>query len=307
MLSILLLLGAICPALGAAVPTMFRRDVPATLLEAFNRFSQFEAASNCHANHNQASAGAPVYCDPGFCPLVRAADTQIIKPFWGLKGDTTGYLALDRTNKLIILAYRGTVSDENGLTDLQFQHVDASSVCAGCKAHTGFWQASSESMTTLLPQIKSAAKDNKDYKIVFVGHSLGGALATLSAVTMRKLGHTVDLYTFGAPSVGNLELADYITAQGMGANYRITHLNDEVPKVLYKAHRSPILSLLVPEYSQSSPEYWITSGNNVSVAMSDIQVIQGVNSEAGNLGTSGPITLEAHGWYMGNMSVCAQI
>jgi hypothetical protein len=104
-----------------------------------------------------------------------------------------------------------------------------------------------------------------------------------------------------------LELADYITAQGMGANYRITHLNDEVPKVLYKAHRSPILSLLVPEYSQSSPEYWITSGNNVSVAMSDIQVIQGVNSEAGNLGTSGPITLEAHGWYMGNMSVCAQI
>jgi pimeloyl-ACP methyl ester carboxylesterase len=110
-----------------------------------------------------------------------------------LKGDTTGYLALDRTNKLIILAYRGTVSDENGLTDLQFQHVDASSVCAGCKAHTGFWQASSESMTTLLPQIKSAAKDNKDYKIVFVGHSLGGALATLSAVTMRKLGHTVDL------------------------------------------------------------------------------------------------------------------
>ncbi|KAF7594838.1 hypothetical protein BBP40_008168 [Aspergillus hancockii] len=306
MFSILLLLGAICPTLGAAVPTALRRDVSAPVLEAFNRFSQFEAASNCHANHNVNSTGAAVYCDPGFCPLVKAADTQIVEPFWGLKGDTTGYLALDNTNKLIILAYRGTVSDENGLTDLKFQHVDASSVCEGCKAHQGFWEAVTDSMTTLLPKIESVANEHKDYKIVFVGHSLGGALATLSGVTMRNRGHTVDVYTFGAPSVGNQAFAEYITNQGPGVNYRITHTYDEVPKVLYRSHRNPILGLLVPEYSQSSPEYWITAPNNVSVAMTDIQVIQGVNNEAGNLGTT-KVSLEPHGWYMGNMSVCAQI
>lgn len=177
------------------------------------------------------------------------------------------------------------MSDENGQTDLQFFHTDASAACAGCKAHVGFWEASNAAIASLQPKVEKAAKQNPD---------------------LRNAGHVVDLYTFGAPSVGNLAFAEFITQQTSGTNYRITHLNDEVPKVLYKAHKNLILGILVPEYSQTSPEYWITSGNGVPVGGADITVVEGINNEAGNLGTM-EVTMEPHGWYMGSMSVCAEI
>ncbi|KAE8149568.1 alpha/beta-hydrolase [Aspergillus avenaceus] len=306
MVSLRVLFGLL-PALGAAVPSAaLRRDVSSPLLEEFNRFSQYTAASNCLANHNGSSAGSPVYCDAGFCPLIKEADTEIIKGFWGLSpGDTTGYLALDRTQKLIVLAFRGTVSDENGWTDLMLGYTDAATACDGCKAHKGFWGASTAAMDNLTSTIDTAVAQNSDYKLVVTGHSLGGAIATLAAVRLRNAGHTLDLYTFGAPSVGNLAFAQYITDQGSGNNYRLTHGPDEVPKVLYKTSRHWLFHILVPEYSQSSPEYWITSGVGVSVAESDIKFIEGVNNETGNLGTQ-EVTMAPHGWYMGNMSVCAQ-
>lgn len=48
-------------------------------------------------------------------------------------------------------------------------------------------------MDILLPKVEEALRANPDYRIVLTGHSLGGALATLGAVTLRNAGHTVDL------------------------------------------------------------------------------------------------------------------
>lgn len=85
------------------------------------------------------------------------------------------------------------MSNENGETDLKFRHVDASDACAGCKAHEGFWGASNAAIEELKSSVESAAKENPEYKIIIVGHSLGGALATLGAVSLRNSGHTVDM------------------------------------------------------------------------------------------------------------------
>lgn len=123
-------------------------------------------------------------------------------------GDTTGYLALDHSQKRILLVFRGTVSDENGETDLKFGQVDASDACTGCKAHEGFWGASNAAMKELQSSVESAAKENPDYAITLVGHSLGGALATLGAVSLRNAGHTVDM-------VGDIE-ADHRNARFSG-------------------------------------------------------------------------------------------
>ncbi|KAJ5819991.1 hypothetical protein N7474_005582, partial [Penicillium riverlandense] len=262
--------------------------------------TQYSSAAHCAANHNVSSAGLPVYCDPGNCPSVHEADTEIINPFWDLQpGDVAGYLAVDRTNNLIVLSFRGTVSNENKLTDLEFQQVDASSLCSGCYAHRGFWEASSSAFKILNPALKAVMTKYPNFDLIVTGHSLGGALATLQAVLLKADGHQLDMYTFGAPSVGNRMLAEFITSQGLGKNYRLTHTDDEVPKVLYQASRAVLLDIIVPEYSQSSPEYWITSPNGISVTTSDIQVIHGVDNTAGNLGQPG-FDMSAHDWYMIN-------
>lgn len=56
-------------------------------------------------------------------------------------------------------------------------------------------------------------------------------------------------------------------------------------------------------FSQPSPEYWITSGTGASVTASDIEVIEGINSTAGNAGEA-TVSVLAHLWYFFAISEC---
>lgn len=91
--------------------------------------------------------------------------------------------------------------------------------------------------------------------------------------------------------MGNLALAQYIT--NVDTLWRTTHTDDEVPK----------LPPTTAGFSHSSPEYWITSGDNVTVTTTDIQVIQGVDSTNGNAGTTTSST-SAHNWYLEYIDEC---
>ena len=56
--------------------------------------------------------------------------------------------------------------------------------------------------------------NNKDYQIIFVGHSLGGAMATLSSFycfDQNIIKAEPVLLTFGQPRVGNELFAKYFT------------------------------------------------------------------------------------------------
>jgi len=103
--------------------------------------------------------------------------------------------------------------------------------------------------------ITQARAEHPDYKIVATGHSLGGALASLAAGVLRSQGVTVDLYTYGAPKVGLEGVSKYLSRTDMGLNFRVTHKNDPVPKL------PPALL----GYRHISPEYYVTSGNEVAV------------------------------------------
>ncbi|KAL4884801.1 aldehyde dehydrogenase family-domain-containing protein [Aspergillus karnatakaensis] len=283
----LLVFGAISSVWSAVVPRPDCIGISPSLLSSLTRFSEYSAASSCKANHNSSSIGLPVYCETGYCPFISSAYTEVLHVFSGIvPGDTTGYIAADHTNSLLIISFRDTMSDANRHTDFQIMQVDVSDTCSGCRAHIGFWMAASSAEQILVGSVEDSRARYPGYKIVVTGHSLGGAIATLYAVNLRSEGIDVDLYTFGAPSVGNFAFAEFITDDGvqLGANYRVTHLDDEIPKVLYRASREPVVDLFVPEYSQSSPEYWITSRVKANVTVADVQVIEGVNNLEGNLG-----------------------
>ncbi|KAL5049962.1 hypothetical protein BDW71DRAFT_204034 [Aspergillus fruticulosus] len=304
-LSLLVLLSL--PIFNSALSTLMPREITPALLTKLTLLSQYSAASSCSENHNSSFAGSPVYCAPETCPLIDGADTEILYGFSKIyPGDTAGYIAADHTNAFVVISFRNSMTLANLVTDWTCLQVDASAACPGCRAHKGFWSAAVAADKALYGAIRDAKARYPEYELTVTGHSLGGALATLQVVFLRNKGVAADFYTFGAPSVGDYAIADYITnghGSDSGRNYRVTHLNDLFSKILYRASRTPGANLLVPEYSQSGPEYWITSGFGEPVTTADVQVLEGVDNDQGNLARESG-SLKDHLWYLGPTDAC---
>ena len=92
----------------------------------------------------------------------------------------------------------------------------------GGKVHRGFKEALEEVWSDLLPYIRKL--HDKGCKIWITGHSLGAALATLSA---GRYGSAQGVYTFGSPRVGNNAFKENFEAK----IYRIVNNDDIVARV----------------------------------------------------------------------------
>jgi pimeloyl-ACP methyl ester carboxylesterase len=204
----------------------------------------------------------------------------------------TGYVAVDHTNKLIVVSFRGSETVDTWITDYKFDTTD-SDICSGCTAHRGFWNSWIDARDRVTPAVKEASTNFPDYKIGVVGHSLGGAIASFAAASLRNSGLNVALYNFGSPRIGGAKISNYITNQP-GGNFRFTHRNDPVPK----------LPLMTMGYVHISPEYYINTPNRQDAKAGDISVYQG----AANLFVGNQASLlfdpEAHRWYFGSQYTC---
>jgi len=203
----------------------------------------------------------------------------------------TGYVALDPTHNLIVVAFRGSASIQNWVANLDIA-ATTTTLCSGCTAHSGFWKSWLDARKDVTGAIEKLSSANPSYKIVVTGHSLGGAIATIAAAELRNSGYTVTMYSFGAPRIANSKLSDYITKQP-GGNYRITHFNDPVPNV------PPIIM----DFAHVSPEYYINKKNNDHVGVGDIQIFEGGKNLKGNAAWLVTDIL-AHLWYFNGISKC---
>ena len=208
--------------------------------------------------------------------------------------DVTGYIAVDTTRDLTVLAFRGSKSVRNFIADAEFSLVPTD-ICDGCTADQGFWESWVEARTGVVATLKATAAKYPSSKVVVTGHSLGAAIAELAAAEIKKAGTPADLYTFGSPRVSGAALADFVSNQGMGSIYRVTHLNDPVPRL-------PPTAL---GFVHVRPEYYISSGNTVVPTPADITEFTGSNDLRGNAGNN-PLALDltAHGRYIDNIGAC---
>lgn len=125
------------------------------------------------------------------------------------------------------ILFRGTQYLADWLTNL---NVGVSRSASGQSVHDGF-NLTFKTMEPKLRQFMGTMLKNKITKIHCIGHSLGGALATICAdwiCSSYKI--KPYLYTFGSPRVGLMEFADYCTANiGAERIFRAYHKTDIVP------------------------------------------------------------------------------
>jgi len=148
-----------------------------------------------------------------------------------------GYIAAGEgmyQNELLI-ATRGTKSGFDWLTNF---NVGVQMGPGGQLVHAGFnetWKSFSADLANFL-------RGRNPSVIHCVGHSLGGALATLNADYFSSIrAAEVKLYTFGSPRTGDNFFARSLSRRVTEKNmYRVHHRSDPVPKIpLFPFHHVP--------------------------------------------------------------------
>lgn len=102
--------------------------------------------------------------------------------------------------------------------------------------HEGFAGEARKSAFQIEELVKDAINDG--YRLIFSGHSLGGAVAQLVALHMLRahpgvLTERLRCFSIGAPLVGNYQLTQYIEGCGWRSNFHsIVYGSDVVPRLL---------------------------------------------------------------------------
>jgi hypothetical protein len=128
----------------------------------------------------------------------------------------------EKPNGHAVILFRGTESLADWLTN---GNLMTSSTASGLSVHDGFHKAFKSmqiKISTLLGSLKNI------HTIHCVGHSLGGALATLCADWLKEQKKTAYLYTFGSPRTGLRPFAKNLTTKMNGNIHRVYHRTDPV-------------------------------------------------------------------------------
>jgi hypothetical protein len=175
-------------------------------------------------------------------------------------GNTQAYLATN--DEHIVVAFRGTESPNSveGLKDWLLTDAvnllilpegdlgtDFVAAGVGARFHQGFMKALAEIWDPLAEAV-AAERQKNDRPVWVTGHSLGGALALLAAWRFkRKFVPVHQVYTFGAPMIGNTEAAQAIDRELPEKIFRCVNAPDPIPKL-------PTVSLIANHYGHCGTE-----------------------------------------------------
>lgn len=171
-------------------------------------------------------------------------------------------------DKAIVVAFRGTTCIDDWMTNKRIFQVRG----FGGTVHRGFFQASKAVWFELNQKIKEF--QNNYQPILVTGHSLGGALATLSAARMHEEGMAIAaLYTFGSPRVGDVSFSKKFNADFEGRAYRFVNDQDIVTRIPPSAfgykHVGEFLYFDAKGELQNDPCFWKEFKKSVKGSLAD--------------------------------------
>lgn len=208
-----------------------------------------------------------------------------------------GYIAIDKTNGIIVLAFRGTRSLKNWFENVKAWR-SASDLCGECHIHAGFWEQWTSIRHMIMPNVDKAIAENPEYRFIVTGHSLGGALATIAAADFRHSSDwflmNTELFSYGSPRIGDFLAVRFLSEQSK-KSYRVTASDDPIARL-------PLTSL---GYMHTSPEYFIARNPN-DPKPEDVTVLTGYYNSHGDSGQDPSIfkDLNNHRHYFGRLPGC---
>jgi hypothetical protein len=192
------------------------------------------------------------YCDPG--PSSSCFDKhgnndvlagfEFVATIFDAEHDTHGYIGHSESEATIFVAFRGSESIANWVSNIDTALMDYP-YCDGCKVHEGFYAAEQAVIADVLRVVAELKAAHPSYGVVVTGHSLGAALATYCVFDLQQLGvANVKMINFGSPRVGNTAFAAWCTDAtkntDKGSNngvLRVTHRKDIVAHTPTKSER----------------------------------------------------------------------
>ena len=143
----------------------------------------------------------------------------------------------------IVVSFRGSQYPRNWFGpfgDFNFQQEDAALLGMTGKLHRGFYSG----LQAVYPQVKAAVKamqnDDNTKPVFLSGHSLGGALAVLTAALFEKQGMPVrSIYTSGQPRIGDATFVSQLVPVLGEKLFRLVQENDIVARLPPPAVAAP--------------------------------------------------------------------
>lgn len=174
--------------------------------------------------------------------------------------DTEVFLNIDNTNLSIDIIFRGTDSKEDWTYSLNIlstpliydNNLPQSSCCArDINVHKGFYYKYLSVSTFIYSTVSNIIKNlgtSSQLNLRITGHSLGGALAQICAVSLkldfREKVHIM-CHTFGNPRAGNSKFASALDTI-VDQNIMVVNDNDsvcDIPSAIFYRHPSNIKNI----------------------------------------------------------------
>ncbi|KAG9096307.1 hypothetical protein FRC06_008794 [Ceratobasidium sp. 370] len=227
-----LVLGIALSIQALAAPIPLQRDGSVTPLDAaaissYSFYANFVAAAYCSGTVDWSCKACKRI--PGFIPYANGGNGGTI-PLW--------YVGWWPAGSSVVVAHEGTdpLQFQSLLTDAKIFLGPLSTklfpnVSSNVLVHSGFRDAHAASAPQILTAVQKIIAEKGATKVTVVGHSLGGAIASLESLYLRlNLPRSVAIkgVTYGQPRVGNPDFANWIDAT-ISDFARITSMDDPIP------------------------------------------------------------------------------
>ncbi|KAJ1973327.1 hypothetical protein H4R35_004178 [Dimargaris xerosporica] len=216
-------------------------------------------------------------------------DSELVQFFSKNNNVTVGYIAINDGIESVTLAFRGTTEARQWVEDFKFSKVDFPNDTDGSQVHKGFLETYQDVADDVYKRTTEQLDQHPNHTLTIVGHSLGGALASVAAVDFvsrnESLASIMKVVTFGKPHVGNMNYVKHYNSMKVNTT-RVVNKNDLVPHV-------PTAYM---NFHHEGTEVWILPNSTANATVACPQSDDHTNPDCANSVKTRDLNETQHDW-----------